>query len=94
MARRVTAGERKEKRKKLKYRKTALIDAEQFWPDKRPWPTGVEESSTSPTGYGIFTLEHTKLAHEVSPGDWIATGGGGDRWAIKPEIFAATYEAM
>ncbi len=76
-----------------RYRKTALIDAEQFRPGVKPWPEGVEVDADSPTGYGIFTLEQTTRKHEVTPGDWIATGGAGDRWAIKDAIFKATYEA-
>lgn len=31
---------------------------------------------------------------KVTPGDWIADGGNGDKWAIKPDIFAKTYEAV
>lgn len=76
------------------YRKTALIEATQFIPEEKPWPDGVEVDTDSPTGYGIFTLEHTKRAHEVTPGDWIATGGAGDKWSIKDSIFKATYEAV
>ncbi len=76
-----------------RFRKTALIDAEQFQPEVKPWPEGVEVSSDSPTGYAIFDLEHTRVAHEVTPGDWIATGSAGEHWAIKDAIFRATYEA-
>jgi len=36
----------------------------------------------------IDTLEG---GHIVCPGDWIATGSAGERWPIKPGIFAATY---
>jgi hypothetical protein len=32
-------------------------------------------------------------AQMVHPGDWIATGIQGEHWPIKPDIFAATYEA-
>jgi len=32
--------------------------------------------------------------HNVCPGDWIATGVAGEHWAIKPDIFDATYEAV
>lgn len=30
----------------------------------------------------------------VSPGDWIITGVQGERYPCKPDIFAATYEAV
>lgn len=32
--------------------------------------------------------------HIVCPGDWIITGVAGERYPVKPDIFAATYEAV
>jgi len=32
--------------------------------------------------------------HIVCPGDWIVTGVQGERYPVKPEIFAATYEPV
>jgi hypothetical protein len=32
--------------------------------------------------------------HIVCPGDWIITGVQGERYPCKPDIFAATYEAV
>jgi hypothetical protein len=39
----------------------------------------------------IDTLEG---GHTVCPGDWIITGIQGERYPCKPEIFAATYDAI
>ena len=39
----------------------------------------------------IATLEG---AHWVTPGDWIIKGVGGEFYPCKPDIFAATYEAV
>lgn len=39
----------------------------------------------------IDTLEG---GHTVCPGDWIITGIAGERYPCKPDIFAATYEAV
>lgn len=39
----------------------------------------------------IDTLEQ---GHRVCPGDWIITGVKGERYPCKPDIFAATYEAV
>jgi hypothetical protein len=39
----------------------------------------------------IDTLEG---GHRVCPGDWIITGVKGERYPCKPDIFAATYEAV
>jgi hypothetical protein len=30
----------------------------------------------------------------VQIGDWICTGFKGEKWAVKPDIFEATYEAV
>jgi len=32
--------------------------------------------------------------HEAKPGDWIIRGVAGELYPCKPEIFAATYEAV
>lgn len=40
----------------------------------------------------IHTLENEN-GHTVNEGDWIITGVQGERYACKPDIFAATYEA-
>jgi len=79
-----------------KFRKRpVVIEASQFFPDRRPWPTGVfvEDSGTSHNpgvSYGIVTLEGRL---HVTPGDWIITGVKGERYPCKPDIFEATYEA-
>ena len=39
----------------------------------------------------IVTLEGTMYA---SPGDWIIRGVAGEFYPCKPDIFAATYEAI
>jgi hypothetical protein len=37
-------------------------------------------------------IDDLEGGHTVCPGDWIATGVQGEHWAIKPDVFAATYE--
>ena len=39
----------------------------------------------------IETLEGVMHA---SPGDWFITGGNGDKFACKPDIFEKTYEPV
>jgi hypothetical protein len=39
----------------------------------------------------IDTLEGRMHA---SPGDWVVTGVDGERWPVKPDIFARTYELV
>lgn len=82
-------------------KKPVVIEAEQFFPDVKPWPAGVSEEmsgdgisfkSEKPTGRHIVrTLEGV---HVASPGDWIITGVKGEKYPCKPDIFAATYEPV
>lgn len=78
-----------------KYRKTALIEAEQF-----------NGTQTMMVKYGIFahpeahyfmdkplyTLKTKEGDMEVKPYDYIATGVDGEHWAIDKNIFERTYE--
>ncbi len=73
-----------------KFRKTALIEAMQF--NKLGDHPAVVAAPESPTGFGMYTLENTKLKFEVTPGDWIATGAEGEHWPIKDSVFRRTYE--
>ncbi len=74
-------------------KKPVVIEAEHFT-DPANLPAGVHVDPTSPTGFGIFTLEHTVRAHEVTLGDWIITGVVGEKYACKADIFDMTYEAV
>ena len=49
-----------------------------------PWPGRGDEAT-------IHTLEGE---HIVCPGDWVITGVQGERYPVKPDIFAATYELL
>lgn len=62
---------------------------------RRPDVAGAklcEHCSCSMDKHGwIDTLEG---GHIVCPGDWVITGVKGERYPCKPDIFAATYEAV
>lgn len=80
-----------------KYRKTALIKAEQF-----------DGTQTMMVKYGIFahpashyfmddplyTMKTKEGVIEVKPYDYIATGVDGEHWAIDQDIFERTYERV
>ena len=80
-----------------KYRKTALIEAEQF-----------DGTQTMMVKYGIFvhpeahyfmdkplyTLKTKEGDMEVKPYDYIATGVDGEHWAIDKNIFERTYKRV
>lgn len=76
------------------YRKTATIQAVQYLGQH---VEGVCTGGTTCKSKGapedcvphIHGLEGDLT---VSHGDWIATGVQGEHWAIKPDVFAASYE--
>ena len=77
-------------------KKPTVVKAEQFFPDKLPWPEGVVDrrqgsliASTAP--YEIDTLEGT---YRVIAGDWIITGIKGEKYPCKADIFEATYDPV
>ncbi len=80
-------------------KKPVVIEAEQFFPDQKPWPAGVypywpapaQPKHEGPREYRVDTLEGFHIA---SPGDWIITGVKDEKYPCKPDIFAATYEAV
>lgn len=79
-------------------KKPVVIEAEQFFPDKHPWPDGVIHSGLTLDGVGgakhnweIMTLEGPFV---VTPGDWIITGVKGEKYPCKPDIFEATYDPV
>ena len=90
----------------MKYRKTALVEAEQFHFDT--WAIDLSEpfraalcfqphapvdapDTEKHLGPHIHTLEG---AHDVVDGAWIARGIKGEFWPIKDDIFQQTYEAV
>ena len=72
-------------------KKPVVVEAEQFFSNKTPWPAGVVDRWRSGIGGPpqIHTLEGPLM---VSDGDWIITGVKGERYPCKPDVFAATYE--
>lgn len=78
-------------------KKPVVIEAEQFFYVKKPWPQGVIETELGGPGYGKYrdvgvqTLEGFMHAND---GDWIITGVAGERYPCKESIFYATYELI
>ena len=78
-----------------KYRKTALIEAEQFdGTDEMGnkynmlWKLDLREDMLIPY---LPTREGNMF---IKKGDWIATGVDGEQWAIDKDIFERTYERV
>ena len=73
-----------------KYRKKPIvIDAEQFFQNKEPYPEGVKGAE----GYACW-IETLEGNHDVTDGDWIITGVKGEKYPVKDEIFEITYEKV
>lgn len=91
----------------MKYRKKpVVIEAVQFtrrfmWPDwfhdavsdctVTTYNTGKFSDPSGPCFAEIKTLEGVMT---VSEGDWVIRGVKGELYPCKPDIFAATYEAI
>jgi len=79
-----------------KYRKTALVEAEQFLPGENKIPKGVYSSGHGDprsTAY-IWLLNTLEGTHTPRAGDYICTGPAGEQWNVEREIFEATYELV
>ena len=77
-----------------KYRKRpVIVEAEQFFPDREPWPDGVSGGFRG-EGDWVAWIETLEGDMDVSSGDWIITGVKGERYPCKPDIFEMTYEAV
>ena len=83
-------------------KKPVVIEAVQFdpWgPHKYQLPTGVEyirlggEDNFAYEGITFF-IDTLEGRMEVKRGDWIIRGVAGELYPCKPEIFAATYDAV
>jgi hypothetical protein len=86
-------------------KKPVVIEAEQLTDERinahldrgDPLPTGVKLWSVE-RAYGALitslscTIKTLEGEMRVSLGDWVITGVKGERYACKPDIFAATYE--
>ena len=78
-----------------KYRKKpVIIEAVQWFKDGDHPAVRIHQHGGQVLVNGrayIDTLEGPLL---VTPGDWIITGVKGEHYPCKPDIFAATYEAV
>ena len=83
-------------------KKPIVIEAEQFFPDKKPWPARIEyievEDEFGADRWGYY-LEDSQV--KVEPSDWIVKNYdiwgrylSGARLPVSPDIFEATYEEV
>ncbi len=80
----------------MKYRKTALIEAEQFDGSQEmidKYHLGIWKGTDDNViyEYSIPTLEGVM---DLGVNDWIATGVNGEHWAIADDVFKKTYKPV
>jgi len=68
-------------------RKLYEVTAEQFFPDQKPWPVGVEQSYTDQWS---LTGQYVR----VFPSDWVVTDEDGLSYSISDVNFRRKYEQM
>jgi hypothetical protein len=78
-------------------KKPIVIEAEQFDPQRHPWPKGVipwgpNDPRPRDMSWGYVQTLEGKM--HVIMGDWIITGIKGEKYPCKADIFEATYEAV
>ena len=69
-------------------KKSALVEAEQFFVHKKPWPEGVEQLVEG------FVVETLTYFAEINEGDWVVSVDKGNRFPCSPEFFEMTYELV
>lgn len=80
-----------------KYRKTALIEAEQFDGSidmMREYGIVANPDALRDTQAPLYTMNTREGEMIVYEGDYIATGVDGEHWAIDQDIFERTYERV
>lgn len=74
-------------------RKPTVIEAEQFFPDKQPWPEGVELHQDSGVDWYVVKTVHGFV--RIEPGCWvIPENEPGRAYPVTPDIFEKTYEKV
>jgi hypothetical protein len=74
-----------------KYRKKpAEVHAEQFFPDRKPWPEGVYRNES----VGRYYLDRMDLITRLATGDWIVQHESGRIEVVPRPVFAETYEPV
>lgn len=76
-------------------KKPVVIDAIQY-PCEHPAlrRCGCDGENQGCSSCGREFVQTLEGQMNVSPGDWIITGVQGEHYPCKPDIFAATYEAV
>ena len=79
----------------------ARVAAQQFFPDRKPWPEGVTELGGAHWSQQGTAQPHHSLVDpakgysaRVDPGDWIVSNQFGERYVIRIDLFHNLYEPI
>jgi hypothetical protein len=80
----------------MKYvKKPIIIEAEQFFRNKQPWPKGVYEApcpcAEDADHFWIITLEGHSHVEESA---YIVTGINGEKYPVAKDIFERSYDKV
>ncbi len=77
-----------------KYRhKPIIVDAEQFFPEKKPWPKGVEMRRHFLRSFHFWD-ENWRAHRSVVEGGWLLTFGDGSRRSMTNTQFCRKYDPI
>lgn len=84
-------------------KRPVVVGAEQFFPDRKPWPEGVEEAKTqghpknAGSDYWRVGDPIVRTANGVclmKPGDWVIKGVDGEFYPCPADVFDKTHERV
>ena len=87
----------------MQYRKKPVVIEAFQWDGKlnlrgTGWPDWLKDAERAEvvqqTFEGYLTIRTLEGDHRAQPGDWIIRGVKGELYPCKPDIFAATYDAV
>ena len=75
-------------------KKPIVIDAMQYYPDSTELVLVFGQGKIKQTGQDTLAISTLEGTMQARLGDWIIKGVAGEFYPCKPDIFAATYEAV
>jgi hypothetical protein len=78
----------------MRYRKRPIVIEAQEWTGSNAIPLLIWMQGTAHQDGPSLMIPTLEGVHEASLGDWIIKGIKGEFYPCKPDVFAATYEAV
>lgn len=91
---RISAADRFYTMRERPYLLEDVVEAEQFFPDQKPWPEGVYLICHPDDPDPQWAIGTWKTVQVVIPGDWIITLASGERRRCDVEFFQSAFEPV